>query len=98
MLVLMGLNVPRNSDGASGFMSHISRWLGPPPCQKRITLTSLAAAAASPAMAWRRSRPLRLIPPSIKEPALRKLRRLIPSQQRYAPLFTSMIIGLGWVD
>ena len=29
-LVAIGWNSPRISTGAAGFMSHVSRWLGPP--------------------------------------------------------------------
>ena len=35
--VAIGLNSPRISAGASGFMSNISRWLGPPVRKMRIT-------------------------------------------------------------
>ena len=38
-MVAIGLNSPRISVGASGFMSHMSRWLGPP-LRNRITQAS----------------------------------------------------------
>ena len=69
-------------DAPSEFMSHMSSWLGPPPCQKRMTLTSFRASPAAAAIAWRRSSPLSERPPSISAPVRRKLRRLMPSQQR----------------
>ena len=51
--VEIGLNSPRYSAGAFGFMSHVSIWLGPPRIHKMITDFSrdtdcpFAAAAAS---------------------------------------------------
>src|SRR5689334_16944787 len=38
-------NSPRNSAGASGLVSHMSMWLGPPRIQSSITLLSDLAAA-----------------------------------------------------
>ena len=35
--VVIGLNSPRNSAGASGLRSYMSMWLGPPASQSRIT-------------------------------------------------------------
>ena len=52
-LVEIGLNSPRYSDGALGFMSQVSIWLGPPRIHRMITDFCrdgdwpLAAAAAS---------------------------------------------------
>src|SRR5262245_2660119 len=40
-LVRMGLKGPRTSAGASGLRSKVSRWLGPPLAQKRMTEKSL---------------------------------------------------------
>ena len=42
-LVGIGLNSPRYSAGASGLRSQVSRWLGPPPFQIRMTEVSLVA-------------------------------------------------------
>ncbi len=39
-LVLIGLNGPRISSGASGFMSNRSSWLGAPRLKIMITLRS----------------------------------------------------------
>src|SRR5205823_8834457 len=51
--VAMLWNGPRISTGASDFRSQVSRWLGPPDIQIRITARLLGAAAR----AWPRSRP-----------------------------------------
>jgi hypothetical protein len=40
----MGLNSPRTSAGAAGFMSHMSRWLGPP--LRKMTMQESARAFA----------------------------------------------------
>ncbi len=48
-LVEIGLNSPRIPSGASGFMSHMSRWLGPP--FKKISTQASARACSPPAPA-----------------------------------------------
>src|SRR5262245_12224548 len=74
-LVATGANWPRNSAGASGFMSYLSRWLGPPGRQIRITDLGDGPAGA----AWLRRRSTsaneRLASPQM--PARRKRRRLL---------------------
>src|SRR5690349_12113749 len=49
----IALNSPRNSDGASGFGSKESRWLGPPEHHSRITASAFDADAAEAARIWR---------------------------------------------
>ena len=45
-LVLIGLNGPRISAGAFGFMSQVSSWDGPPTRNSMMQLTSLAVSTA----------------------------------------------------
>src|SRR4051794_11578267 len=91
-LVLMGRNSPRNSAGASGFMSYMSRWLGPPPRQIMITDFARACEATAPcALSRRKSGNAR--PPSANPPTLRKLRREIPSQKRSEASLKNVSIG-----
>src|SRR5436309_1224129 len=42
-VVAIGLNSPRISTGAAGFMSHMSRWLGPPLRKMRMQASADAA-------------------------------------------------------
>ena len=51
--VAIGSNGPRYSTGASGFMSNVSRWLGPP--QSQSTITARAGGESSRAPAHRAS-------------------------------------------
>src|SRR3989475_13046277 len=80
-LVLIGWNSPRISAGAPGFISYVSTWLGPPPRQIMITDFPRPSGATAPA-ALRRKKSESVNPPSASPPALRKLRREIPSQKR----------------
>src|SRR5256885_7384406 len=68
------VNSPRYSSGASGFMSHISKWLGPPGCQSMITLR-LSAAAETPASASLHNKFASAIPPNETAPARMNPRR-----------------------
>ena len=52
-LVLIGWNSPRHSRGASGFMSYMSSWLGPPPREIMITLFEPTRSATWPAASSR---------------------------------------------
>ena len=79
-LVAIGLNSPRYSAGASGFRSHVSMWLGPPPFQIRMTEVSFAARREPPGRPAARSTSASVRPARPSKPALRKLRRLTPSQ------------------
>jgi hypothetical protein len=45
--VRIGFNGPRYSVGASGFMSYVSSWLGPPHIQNKITDVCVLELAAS---------------------------------------------------
>src|SRR3954447_11855568 len=77
-LVLRGLKAPRYSSGASGFMSNVSRWLGPPPAQRRITEKSRSTpgdvdAAARTSASRTGNPPARA--PMERAPILRKPRR-----------------------
>ena len=47
ILVFAGLNSPRNSAGASGFRSNVSRWLCPPCRKMKISDTSFFGFAVS---------------------------------------------------
>ena len=73
----IGFQMPRYSAGASGFMSYMSMWPGPPSSQIRMTdvflLVSFDASFAR--RSW--GIPTAAIPAT---PSCRKLRRLRPSQ------------------
>src|SRR5439155_18347990 len=88
-LVLIGRNSPRNSEGASGFMSYMSTWLGPPPRQIMITDFRRASEATAPC-ARSRKRSDSANPPSASPPTRRKLRRDRPSQKR-SPLLLKKV-------
>src|SRR5436190_2072293 len=79
-LVLIGVQRPRYSAGASGFMSYISMCPGPPSSQRRMTDVSFLdkPAAAEAACTWRScGKPTAAIPAT---PSCKKLRRDCPSQ------------------
>src|SRR3982750_4526319 len=85
-LVLMGLNSPRMLDGASGFGSQMSIWLGPP-CRKTI-ITDLAELnprapskrdAACKFCHWKKF--ARFRPNRPTEPTRNSSRRVGPSQR-----------------
>src|SRR5207253_2645566 len=77
--VLMGFQRPRYSAGASGFMSYMSMWPGPPSNQIRMTDVFLVA---EPEASLARRTWARLADPIPATPAWTKLRRDIPSQYR----------------
>src|SRR4051812_33440893 len=77
----MGRNSPRISDGASGFISYMSIWLGPPPRQIMMTDFSRFAGETDPS-ARRRKNSGRVKPPRASAPVFKKLRRDSPSQKR----------------
>src|ERR1044072_2266803 len=79
--VLMGLNSPRISEGASGFMSYMSMWLGPPPRQIMMTDLSRFPGGTAPSALSRRNGGS-VNPPSASAPVFKKLRRESPSQNR----------------
>src|SRR5262245_20190629 len=84
-LVRMGLSGPRYSCGASGFMSYVSSWLGPPHIQKRMTEVLREVSAAR---ARARNTSARLTPPKASMPTRRNsLRRIGPRQSRVMNLF-----------
>src|SRR5439155_4794320 len=84
--VLIGLKSPRMFDGASGFGSQISMWLGPP--WRKIRSTDLALpqpglpllSATGFAFACRRSTSARLRPKRPAPPTRKNSRRENPSQ------------------
>ena len=78
-LVLMGLKGPRMEAGASGFISQVSNWLGPPTNIKWIQFTSLLGDTAP--IALRRKKWGMVSPRKPSDPAWRKSRRLTPSQK-----------------
>src|SRR5262245_60963745 len=64
--------------GESGFMSHMSIWLGPPDWKRRMTLRpSFRAAGAGAAVASLRKRWANIGPPKETRPACRKPRRVM---------------------
>src|SRR5580692_6107917 len=73
--VRVGFQMPRYSAGASGFMSYISMWPGPPSSQIRITdeFLLLVGDCADAAFARRISGRLREAMPAM--PSCKKLRR-----------------------
>ena len=83
-LVAIGLNGPRISAGASGFMSQVSNWLGAPRLKIMMQERSSCRFAAAPgAVAARASRAINCgsekpMAPSV--PTCRKSRRVTPSQ------------------
>jgi hypothetical protein len=79
-LVRMGLNSPRISTGASGFMSYMSTWLGPP--GKYTKITPLCGVCGEPPRARRRNKSASVRPPMPKAPTLKKSRRRMPSHIR----------------
>ena len=92
-LLAIGLKLPRNSAGAFSWSSHISRWLGPPPCQikndahvgKRIGSRKPRrglASEASRSCRARRTRACRLSGPSG------------PSIRRPATIATRLVISI----
>ncbi len=68
-LVSIGRNSPRISAGASGFMSHMSRWLGPPLRNTRIQASARGFERGTDPVAvcarsnWGRLRPRKPMPP-----------------------------------
>src|SRR3954452_19461448 len=81
-LVLVGLNLPRTSAGASGFMSQVSCWPGEPTRKMVMQLRigpgfSLVPPAASTLKSVGRDRPT-----TPADPIWRKLRRETPSHSR----------------
>ena len=66
----MGLCKPRMPSGASGFMSKVSRWLGPPHWKRKMTdfarATGFFAALASAASSLGKDMPNMPMPPTCK--------------------------------
>src|SRR6266852_8585737 len=75
--VAIGLNSPRTSLGAAGFMSHISRWLGPPFKKTRIQESALGACPVPAEREFARSKPGRLKPKRPLPPTCSMWRREI---------------------
>src|SRR5437867_13138682 len=98
LLVLIGLNGPRISDGALGFMSQVSNWLGAPRLKMRMaafsSLPLLTAPAACSAANFDSVNP---IAPSA--PTCRKSRRVIPSHVVIEPfpVTLSMALPFDWL-
>src|ERR1700677_514449 len=92
-LVLIGLNGPRMEAGASGFMSQVSNWLGPPTNIKWIQFTSLLGCTAP--IALRRKKCGIVSPRKPSDPACRKSRRLTPSQKCAGLSASSRNIGIS---
>src|SRR5436190_1639769 len=83
----MLLNSPRYSTGALGFMSHVSRWLGPPAWKIRMTLRFSVSAVF--AVASSRSKSASNGPPKKTAPARRNERRFMTG-----PFGNSVVITL----
>src|SRR5207247_8610454 len=79
LLVWIGLNGPRISRGASGFMSQVSSWLGAPKLKIRMTDFSALPCATAPS-ALRAARFESVNPRAPSVPTCRKSRRVMPSQ------------------
>src|SRR5260370_20003716 len=97
--VLIGLNSPRTYDGASGFGSQISMWLGPP-CRKTM-ITDLAelnprapsSREAPCAFHWKKF--ARFNPSTPTEPTRNNSRRVGPSHKWPGrPGIVSIVISL----
>src|ERR1700733_9000292 len=93
-LVLMGLNGPRMEAGASGFISQVSNWLGPPTNIKWIQFTSLLGCTVP--IALRRKKWGIVSPRKPSDPACRKSRRLTPSQKCAGLSASSRNIGVSF--
>src|ERR1043166_5565026 len=85
LLVLMGLKGPRISDGALGFMSQVSNWLGAPRLKIIMTAFSSLPLVTAP-MAWRAANLDKESPMAPRAPTWRKSRRVMPSQVVIEPL------------
>src|SRR6266436_7044337 len=75
--VAIGLNSPRTSLGAAGFMSHISRWLGPPFKKTRMQESALGVCPVPAERELARSKPGRFRPNSPMPPTCSMCRREI---------------------
>jgi hypothetical protein len=85
-VVAIGLNSPRISSGASGFMSQRSWWAGPPSRKKRMT----DLARARPAV-LARSSPGKVSRSTLAPPTRSTSRRLTPSHRcRYSAVIRSI--------
>src|SRR5688572_28486101 len=88
--VLIGLNAPRYSTGASGLRSNVSMWDGPP--FKLMKIAEVAFAPfTSPAAAMRRKPESDR--PAPTAPTLRKSRRVAPSHVREIAIVNSFEIA-----
>ena len=90
-VVRMGLKGPRYSAGAAGLRSYVSRWLGPPHIQNKMTDVSAGTAAST---ARTVSRPGRVNPPQLSSPARRKSRRSMGPGQGRAPTMNTPLRSL----
>src|SRR4051812_48573422 len=90
LLVLIGLNGPRISEDAPGFMSKVSNWLGAPRLKIRIQALSLDLSTAP--SACRAANFERVNPSAPRVPTCRKSRRVTPSQVVMEPLPVTLSI------
>src|SRR5437016_4438073 len=85
LLVLIGLNGPRISAGALGFMSKVSNWLGAP--RLKIMMHDFSSLlGATPPSACKAANLERVSPMALSVPTCRKSRRVMPSQVVIEPL------------
>src|SRR5881394_4678357 len=92
LLVWMGLNGPRISRGASGFMSQVSNWLGAPRLKMRMQDLSDCCGLTAPA-ALRPAKVAIEKPRAPSVPTWRKSRRVKPSQVVTEPFPVTCIIA-----
>lgn len=94
VLVAMGLNSPRISAGASGFMSHRSMWLGPP--NRKMKMQERTRRGSPVGVAARSRARSRLLKPNrLKPPARNSSRRDRDCPGRVSAKIESMAVALG---
>ena len=90
-LVLMGMNCPRYSFGASGFMSYISMCGGPPGSHTNITEVSLPACPLGALFACASSNPASPMPHAAPPISMKDRRETGPGQNEVPSLITVMV-------
>src|SRR5688572_23775769 len=93
LLVRIGLNGPRISRGASGFISQVSNWLGAP--RLKIMMAALSDPPFFTAPKDCKAAYLDIVRPMApRVPACKKSRRVIPSQVVIEPFPVNFNMGL----
>ena len=96
-LVLIGMNSPRYSLGASGFMSYISMCGGPPGSQTKITEVSLPDTPGAAFFACASSKPERPSPHAVPPTSRNDRRETGPGQNAVPSLIALYYMTLGFV-